>query len=72
MEVEGSEKVCQQRWGDGGKEEGGGGGGGCRIILRFSWRFLMMQHRKIILMLIFPLLTNKCGKITVYNCLNKI
>ena len=28
MEVEGSEKVCQQRWGGGGGGGTGGGGGG--------------------------------------------
>ena len=55
MEMEGgSENFCWKR--DGCLEMGG-----CHITLRFFWRFLMMQHRKKILMRLSFLCSQKCA-----------
>ena len=45
------------------------GGGGCHIILRFFWRFLMMQHRRKSLC-VYLSFVNK--NVLQNNCVNKI
>ena len=42
-------------------------GPGCHIMLKFFWVFLMMLHRKKILVFVFPLLTELQN-----NCFHKI
>ena len=46
------------------------GGGGCHIILRFFWRFLMIQHKKKKTCCVYLSFVNE--HVPENNCLNKI